>query len=304
MSRFIVAMHGQHEGAKLWRLGMFAELHGHDFLVSAHPKERKIRIMVGGAGHMRTRVLEVIRQHFAVICREKQGLDQKEFTFPPNHPDAQPFPFETLMQAERAGEQKIFVGGKVGSVNVREWLDGVTVPEERAKLQKIITQLESKEGKAISYLHIENIEKLEVAMGDKNESNIDLSGARITGGNIASGAGRSVNQSQDSFTQMLQQISDPELRQNLSQLKEVVTGLRTSKADSEDCDLAEDAVTDLVAVAAEPKKEDSKKKAKGALAKLKGLAENFKSVVEYGEKFETIVKWLGPVIGGLIGSAL
>ena len=299
-----MAMHGQYTTAELWRLGMFSKLHEHDFLVSAHPKERKIRIFVAGLGPMRARVLEVIRQHFAVICREKQGLEQKEFTFPPNHPDAEPFPFEKLMEAERAGKREIWIGGKVGDANVREWLDGVTVPEERAKLQKMISQLEGKEGRAIDYFYIENLGKLEVDMGDKHESKIVFSKSPVTGSNIASGAGRTVVQKQDAFAQMLQQVADPELRQNFGELRDIIAALRKGDADSEDCDIAEEALTDLVVVAVDPSKEESPKKVKGALAKLKGLTDGFKKVVEIGEKFEKVVQWLSPVIMRIVAESL
>jgi hypothetical protein len=250
---------------------------------------------------MRVRVLEVIRQHFAAICREKKGLEQKEYAFPPGHPTAEPYPFEKLLEAERVGERDIWLGGTLGRVNVREWLDGITVPEDRSRLQEVIKKMEGKEGKQLNYLYIKNFGTLEVDMGEKNESRIDIKGDKIAA-SINSAAGNSNQQNQS--TSILQNVSDPDLRRHLEELNDLIKQLRQKGADGDDCAVAEEAANALIAVAADPKKSDGKREAKGAMLKLKGLLDGFKDVVEVGEKFATVVKWLGPVIGGLIGSAI
>lgn len=188
MSRFIVAMHSQRAEDARWRLGLRSVTGGHEFLVTAHPKEKCIRIAVSGAGPTRVRALEVIRQHFAVICREREGLDAREFCFPPGHPEAEAMPFDELLEAEREGVAELWRGKGVGWVSVREWLDGVTDPAARQELQKAIAEA-TKHGGAGGRVNIYNIEKVErmegTNMSDGPQYTQNITGSTFTNSPVA-----------------------------------------------------------------------------------------------------------------------
>jgi internalin A len=188
MSRFIVAMHSQRREDKRWRLGLRSHLNGHDFLVTAHPKQRRIRITVAGTGPTRTRVLEVIRQHFAVICREKEGLGARTFTFPPDYPNSEPYPFDSLLEAERNGVESIWLAGGIGNVSVSEWLDGVSDKESRREIQAAIVEAEKRgvSSGQLSIYHIEHAEHVGgLNMSKKQNLTQNIAGSTFTNSPVA-----------------------------------------------------------------------------------------------------------------------
>lgn len=188
MSRFIVAMHSQRPEDRRWRLGLRSRVCGHEFLVTAHPKERRIRIAVEGAGPTRVRALEVIRQQFTAICREREGLGAEEYCSPPGHPEAEAMRFADLLEAERKGKEEIWLPNGVGDVSVREWLDGVTDPAARRKLQKAIAEA-AKHGGAggrVNVNYIEKVERMEgTNMSDGPQYTQNITGSTFTNSPVA-----------------------------------------------------------------------------------------------------------------------
>ncbi len=146
ISRFIVAMN--EEAKEVWRFGLHGEKLGHAFKVTAHTKERVIRIAIAGNGPARIRVLEIIRNHFHVICRDRE-YNQKDYSFPPHHPNAQPYLFDSLLEAERAKQTTIWLPDGVGNVQVQEWLNGITNPTARKELQEAIKAAAEQGGRII-----------------------------------------------------------------------------------------------------------------------------------------------------------
>jgi len=183
ISRFIVAMHSTRATDKRWRLGLRSQIEGHEYLVTAHPKEKRIRIAVGGAGAARVRVLEVIRQHFAVICREKEGLGAREVTFPPGHELAEGYPFDSLLEAERNEQSSIWLPGGIGNISVTEWLNGVTDPKARRKIQEAIAEAAKHDGVGgrSGFIYIDKVQHMTGAdMSDQEHKAVNVTARDIT----------------------------------------------------------------------------------------------------------------------------
>ena len=301
ISRFIVAMHSQHAADKLWRLGLRSQLHGHDFVVSAHPKERLIRIAIAGQGRSRVSVLDIIRQHFAVICREKEGLEPQEYTFPPDPPGAKPYPFDSLLEAERKGVESIWLPDGVGHINVRAWLDGITDPTAREKQQTAIREAERHGGRVIyaEHYHERNDMSQDRILNIGRDANapVNLGDGAAVGENIIQG---------DNNEQRIQQLAEnpAQLKEEIAKLRALIAQARTAGADGDDCDNAEEAALVLEAVVEDPEKDGAKRKAKGALAILEGAAKGIKNYVEIGDNFEKVLKLVAPALGALLGTQL
>lgn len=276
MSRFIVAMHDRATTRHRWRLGLVGELQGHTFSVTAHQKERVFRIAVGGTGRTRVSALDQIRQELTVIFREKKGLEVEEYTFPPAHYKAEGYKFAALLEAEQAGQSEIWISGGVGSVNVRDWLDGVTDSVVRRR---------EKAG-----IYIERMEISGSLMGDDKRIQIsgDVNGyARVS-------TGDEVNQGDQIQAIITGYAAD--LRKQLMKLRHEVAQLRGGGAAAEDCDVAEDAVAKIEAALQKPQAPASRREAKGAMATLKGLADGFGNVAKIGSSFARILDQAKPFI--------
>jgi small GTP-binding protein len=291
MSRFIVAMHDQATTRHRWRLGLVGKLQGHPFSVTAHQKERVFRIAVGGTGRTRVSALDQIRQELAVIFREKKGLEVEEYTFPPGRRNAEGYKFAELLEAERAGQLEIWVGGGVGNVNVREWLDGVTDSVARRRYQSEVSARQGMFGELdMARMSIGFVERLEVTMGD--DKSIQNSGS--ISGQARLSTGNEVNQGD----QVQAILSGPaaDLRKQLMELRKAVAELRGGGASAEDCDVAEDAVAKIEGALQKPQVPSSRKEAKGAMATLKGLADGFGNVAKIGGSFAKILGQAHPFI--------
>ncbi len=214
MSRFIVAMHSQRAEDRRWRLGLRSAVLGHEYLVTAHPKERCIRIAVDGKGATRVRALEVIRQHFAVICREKEGLGAQEFTFPPGHPEAEAMPFDDLLEAERNREPTIWRPGGIGKVSVTEWLNGVTDPKTRKKIQKAIAETKERGGGGRGSLHItaKTVNIGDITMSKKETKTVTVTARDLTNVNVG------IDQLLQDSLKMIQQMPTGEQKELLETL--------------------------------------------------------------------------------------
>lgn len=290
MSRFIVEMHKRGNFTP-WRLGVQGEMQGHDFRVTAHPKEKTIRIAIAGQGPARIRVLEIIRADLTAICRERE-YNQAEYTFPPSHPDAQPFEFEELMYAERKGWETVR-RSDFGEINVQEWLNGITNPKERQKQQKAIAEAEKHGGRIV---YAENY----------FEKGNDMSGERTTNINA-----EKVNYAEqnsgivgDHGQQIQLSAQQQEVMGQLSQLRDLIGQARTAGADADDCDFADKKIAQLEAATEQPDDEANQEKASGALKRLKDIAEGFKNYAEIGENFEKILKLVGPALALLLKTQL
>lgn len=294
ISRFIVAMHEAPENA--WRLGMRGQLMGHEFLVTAHPKERRIRIAIGGVGPLRIRALEVIRHHFAMILRERE-YGAREYTFPPNHPHAKPYPFESLLKAEREQKREIWLDD-AGDVNVRDWLDGVTDPWVRSEQQRAFALAAGSGERGVILANT-------VYLGDdmSNTHQTAVTTGAVSG-NVAAAAGQNVTQTQTAdIDQRVQQLAGnpQEVLRELSQLRALISGAAHRGADRDDCENAVDAVSQLEE-AVTHSDASSAKKAKRALTMLKGLAEGFKAYADIAESFDKVLKYVGPAVTLIAGS--
>jgi internalin A len=300
MSRFIVAMHSQNENDVFWRLGIRSQMHGHDYVVRAHPKERKIRIAVAGSGRSRVSVLDYIRQQFAIIFREKDGLEPEEFTFPPGHPDAKPYLFSDLLEAEKSGQREIWVS-KAGNVNVRKWLDGITDLLQRRD-HELLSDMDKQNLRTNNY-YINKIDNFAgEKMGDTNNVNNNINAP--VAGNVGGVAGRNNTQTQTA-TGNQQNIQTPEeMRQVLEDLRNLITEARQRGMDADDCDNAEEAVAKLVTVSDAPEAPTAKKEARGALAMLKGVAEGMGSYADIAEKFNKIVQLIEPALPVILASVV
>ncbi|MEO7932589.1 MAG: COR domain-containing protein [Chthoniobacterales bacterium] len=224
ISRFIVAMHSHRKTDKRWRLGLRSRIGEHDFLVTAHPKEKRIRIAVAGSGPSRARALEVIRQHFIEICREKEGLGNKEYTFPPGFPNAEAYPFDNLLEAERNEQPSIWLPGGVGNVEVVTWLNGVTDPKARAKIQKAIAELPNAGNPHANITY--NIEKVEqmtgADMSKQENKTVTITAHDMT--NVAVG----IDQQLQDCLKMIQATTNAEMKSALEALHGQVTKLASS----------------------------------------------------------------------------
>ncbi|MDQ3815539.1 MAG: hypothetical protein M3347_16605, partial [Armatimonadota bacterium] len=295
ISRFIVEMH-KRGSFTVWRLGVQGAMSGHAFRVTAHPKEKAIRIAIAGTGPARIRLLEIIRAEFAAICRERE-YNQEEYTFPPNHPNAQPYLFESLMKAERAEKDEIWLPD-AGDVKVQEWLNGITNPTERKKLQEAI--LEAAKRGVINIGHLgDNV--------SENTTNINAAGMSNAGAfTVTSGDNNAVEvTASDNQAQIQHLVDNPaELKAEIEKLRVLIEQARAAGADEDDCDFAVKKVAQLEAAAEKPDDEANKEKASGALKRLKDIAEGFKNYAEIGENFETILKLVAPALGALLGTPL
>jgi hypothetical protein len=244
------------------------------------------------------RVLEIIRQHFAVILSEKE-YGAKEYTFPPGHPKAKPYPFESLLKAERERKEEIWLDD-AGDVNVRGWLDGVTDPTTRRRQQQAIVELDqSGEGRPIY------TEKIVFGVDMSKTQKTQVTTGAVTG-NVGAVSGENVAQTQianiDQRVQHL--VAHPqELLGEIAKLRSLIADARKHGADADDCENAEGAVTQLEDAIKKPAKPEAKK-AKGALAMLKGISAGFKAYADIGENFEKVLKYVGPAIGIIAGKLL
>ncbi len=278
MSRFIVAMHGKATVQSMWRLGIYGRLQGHEFLVTAHPKERRVRIAVGGVGRTRVSVLDQIRAEWHVICREREGLVREERTFPPGKPEAEPYSFQALLEAEKKGVQSIWLPNDVGDVNVREWLDGVTDAAARARAQAAAGE----PGRP----HVQVFNEVKVMRDDRSIHATTITGSRLATGDHANLGDQT----------QLNGGNTAELLKVLQELRRVITEARGQGASVDDCDVAEDAISKLEAAVQRPKEPAAKKEAKGALAMLKGTASGLTSLATIGTKFHAVLNQIEPLM--------
>lgn len=88
ISRFIVHMQAHPAEATLWRQGICAKMDGHDYLVTLHDRERKIKVAIFGKGESRIGVLEKIRHGLTLANRAKKGLLPVEWVPLADDPEA------------------------------------------------------------------------------------------------------------------------------------------------------------------------------------------------------------------------
>lgn len=130
LHRFMVRQHQRVDPEIRWRTGVMLHHDGFTALVKADIKAATIRISILGDGDRR-QFLYSLRLEFAGIHDTIQGTKPQEVVPIPNYPDADPIPYQFLLELEEDGtlEQRFF--GVPEKLNVQKLLNGISTSEMR-----------------------------------------------------------------------------------------------------------------------------------------------------------------------------
>ena len=131
--RFIVRSHVNLRPGAAWRRGCVLDLEGNQVVVRGDIEENRIYIAVIGPPTTRRQALFLVRQTFKGIHSTIPAMEVSEFVCASGEPKTL-FSYNNLRDSERQGVEEIVGEGQ--KFRVRDLLDGVSTPEQRAEETK------------------------------------------------------------------------------------------------------------------------------------------------------------------------
>lgn len=131
MSRLIVRMNAMIYRGTVWRTGVVLMLDQNRALVKADREDALITIHLIGVAPGRRGLLTSIRSVVRSITDTIPGLGSEELVSVPRYPGVT-VPYGHLIELEAAGRTVVVPQGLTHDVKIRELLDGVEAPDERA----------------------------------------------------------------------------------------------------------------------------------------------------------------------------
>jgi internalin A len=138
LPRFITRTHSKSREPDRWRSGVVLAREGADAVIRADYDRSQVVVWVRGRyANARRGLLTVVRDHFAVIHGQINGLNPREFVAVKGHPEVT-VSFDDLIMDERQGVRttRVTVDQERIELEIAELLNGVETPEDRAKRAK------------------------------------------------------------------------------------------------------------------------------------------------------------------------
>jgi hypothetical protein len=293
LPRFIVRRHQNlSKNPGPWRHGCVLELESCRVLVRADKEKKEVEIVVSGPAAQRREALDKVRLTFDDIHNQIKDLPVEEFIPVPGHPDAPLLPYALLRDLE---------WNAIDTHNAQSAERGTIIKVDVSEALGSVRTEARKEREAQQFTNSYNF----APGATMNSNNLNMTNSQFAG-NTSQAAGENNTPTQTAEVKQLVQLSpqQQEVMGQLIQLRELIEQARGAGANKYVCDAAETNVRQLEEATNEPESDESKEKAGGALAMLKGAAEGFKSYAEIGENFEKVLKLVSPALAMLLKTQL
>ena len=146
---------------------------------------------------------------------------------------------------------------------------------------------------SVATIHVQHVDRM-LAGNSTEDRHVKIEGGIVGGAQIASGDHAQFDIGPVTLTDANQ------LDSSLEEIKLIIEKLKAGGGDADNCDVAEFARKSLSQVSKRKPSATTRKKAKGALAILKGTADGFGHLGKIGEKFAGLVKLIAPALSRIL----